>query len=45
MARAMQMKVLHVEHLANHDGSESCGVIRKGAGEALTREFAGVEAR
>jgi len=27
------MKVLHAEDLASHNGSESCGVIRKGAGE------------
>ena len=35
------MRVLHVEDLASHDGSESCGGIRKGVGEALTGECAG----
>ena len=35
------MRVLHVEDLASHDGSESCGGIRKGVSEALTGECAG----
>ncbi len=35
------MKVLHVEDLASHDDPESCDVIRKGGGEALTGESAG----
>jgi hypothetical protein len=35
------MEVLHVEDLASHDDPESCVVIRKGGGEALTGESAG----
>jgi hypothetical protein len=35
------MGVLHVEDLASHDDPESCDVIRKGGGEALTGESAG----
>ncbi len=35
------MKVSSVKGLANHDGPESCGGARKGAGEALTGESAG----
>jgi hypothetical protein len=35
------MRVLHVEGLASHDGSESCAGIREGVGEALTGVHAG----
>src|SRR5271154_5210702 len=35
------MKVLYIEGLANHSGSESCIGARKVAGEALTGERAG----
>lgn len=35
------MKESHSESLASHTGPESCGVIRKGDAEALTRESAG----
>jgi hypothetical protein len=35
------MKVLYIEGLANHFGSESCIGVRKGDGEALTGERAG----
>src|ERR1700682_2506805 len=35
------MKVLYIEGLANHIGPESCIVVRKGEGEALTGERAG----
>ncbi len=35
------MKESYVEGLASHDGPESCGVARKGGGEALTGERAG----
>ena len=35
------MRVLHVEGLASHDGSESCAGIREGGGEALTGVHAG----
>src|ERR1700683_785128 len=35
------MKVLYIEGLANHIGSESCIDVRKGVGEALTGERAG----
>ena len=35
------MKVLYIEGLANHIGSESCIGVRKAAGEALTGERAG----
>ena len=35
------MKESYVKGLANHDGPESCGGARKGAGEALTGERAG----
>src|SRR5713101_51837 len=35
------MKVLYIEGLANHIGSESCIGVRKGDGEALTGERAG----
>lgn len=39
--RWLQMQVLYVEDLANHDDPESCVGIRKAAGEALTGEHAG----
>ena len=39
--RWLQMQVLYVEDLANHDDPESCVGIRKDAGEALTGEHAG----
>lgn len=39
--RWLQMQVLYVEDLANHDAPESCVGIRKDAGEALTGEHAG----
>ena len=35
------MKVSYSEGLANHAGSESCGVAREGGAEALTGEGAG----
>jgi hypothetical protein len=35
------MKVSYGEGLANHTGSESCGVAREGGFEALTGEGAG----
>ena len=35
------MKVSHVEGVANHDGLESCGAIRKDGVEALTEERTG----
>ncbi|HET6378724.1 MAG TPA: hypothetical protein VFG05_10545, partial [Methylocella sp.] len=35
------MKVLHVEEVADHNGPESCVVIRKDGGEALTGEHGG----
>jgi hypothetical protein len=35
------MKTLYVEGVATHDGPESCVVVRKGGGEALTRVSAG----
>jgi hypothetical protein len=35
------MKVSYSEGLANHTGSESCGVVREGGSEALTGEGAG----
>jgi hypothetical protein len=35
------MKVSYSEGLANHAGSESCGVAREGGCEALTGEGAG----
>jgi len=37
------MKVSYSEGLANHTGSESCGVAREGGFEALTGEGAGRE--
>ncbi len=37
----LQMQVLYVEDLANHDDPESCVGIRKDDGEALTGEHAG----
>ena len=39
--RWLQMQVLYVEDLANHDDPESCVGIRKDDGEALTGEHAG----
>jgi hypothetical protein len=39
--RWLQMGVLYVEDLANHDDPESCVGIRKDGGEALTGEHAG----
>jgi hypothetical protein len=39
--RWLQMQVLYVEDLANHDDPESCVGIREGVGEALTGEHAG----
>ena len=39
--RWLQMQVLYVEDLANHDDPESCVGIRKDVGEALTGEHAG----
>jgi hypothetical protein len=35
------MKELYIEDLASHDGPESCAVVRKGGGEALTGVRAG----
>jgi hypothetical protein len=37
----LQIQVLYVEDLANHDDSGSCVGIRKDAGEALIGEHAG----
>jgi hypothetical protein len=31
-----EMKALYIEGIAIHDGPESCIVVRKGGGEALT---------
>ena len=39
--RWLQMRVLYVEDLANHDDPESCVGVRKDDGEALTGEHAG----
>jgi hypothetical protein len=36
-----RMEESYVEGVASHDGPESCGVTRKGGGEALTGETAG----
>src|SRR5579864_3332918 len=35
------MKVSHVEGIANHNGLESCGGVRKDDGKALTEECTG----
>jgi len=35
------MEVSYVEGIANHNGPESCGVVRKGGVEALTGECTG----
>ena len=35
------MKVSHVEGVANHNGLESCGGVRKDDGKALTEESTG----
>lgn len=36
-----EMRTLYVEGVANHDGPESCVVVREGGGEALTGVRAG----
>src|ERR1700757_1113576 len=35
------MRTLYIEDLASHDGPQSCAVVRKGGGEALTGVRAG----